>query len=684
MEHNITAESALFFNRELSQLAFNERVLAQAKAPSTPILERLRFLSICSTNLDEFFEIRAARLRQQVAFSLPERGPDGLSADETLRRISEIAHELVTEQYRVLNEELLPSLAAEGIFIYRRSDWSPQQQEWIRQQFENQVLPVLSPIGLDPTHPFPKVLNKILNFIVTLDGEDAFGRHGRIAVVQVPRSVPRVLMLPPEISGGGYHFVLISSVIHHHMDWLFPGMQVTGCFQFRTTRDGDLSVDEEDIDNLLLAMQGELPARRYGATVRLEVAANCPDEICQLLLKQFELEEQDLYQVNGPVNLGRLSSIISRIDRPDLKYPPFVASLAVPQGTDLFAELKTRDILVHHPFQSFSTVVDLVRQAAEDPDVLAIKQTLYRTGANSPVVDQLIAAAEAGKDVTVLVELRARFDEADNIHLAERLQESGAQLVYGIVGKKTHAKLMMIVRREGDALRRYVHLGTGNYHMDTARTYTDFGLLTARPEIGEDVHQLFMQLTGLGQVRPLNKLLEAPFTLHRRVLELIDAEAREARAGRPARIVAKMNSLTETEVIRALYAVSQAGVSIDLIVRGVCRLRPGVVGVSENIRVRSIVGRFLEHHRVYFFHAGGEGLAFCSSADWMERNCFNRVEVAFPVEGALKARVVRESLELYLADTLQAWELQSDGDYRRVQGPGPSAQQVLQEELGRR
>ncbi|MCB9763624.1 MAG: polyphosphate kinase 1 [Alphaproteobacteria bacterium] len=672
----------LFINRELSLLAFDRRVLEQARDPSTPLLERVRFLTICSTNLDEFFEIRVSRLKQQVAFGVAHVGPDGLSPQETLGHISRLAHELVEQQYKVLNDELLPALAAEDIRIIKRSDWSEAQNAWIQAHFHNQVLPVLSPIGLDPTHPFPKVLNKSLNFIITLSGEDAFRRTSRIAVVQVPRCLPRVIPLPEAVSGGAHHFVLLSSVVHAHVGELFPGMEVTGCHQFRTTRNGDLSVDEEEVDNLLLAVQGELANRRYGATVRLEVADNCPPRICTFLLRQFGLDEPDLYQVNGPVNLHRIQAIIGRVERPDLKYAPFVPVPVLNPDEDLFAVLRRQDVLLHHPYQSFGPILDLLRQAVLDPEVLAIKMTLYRTGTDSPVVDVLVDAARAGKDVTVLVELRARFDEAANIRLAERLQEAGANVVYGIVGHKAHAKLLLIVRREGDLLRRYTHLGTGNYHPGTARVYTDIGLMTARQSIGEDVQQLFMQLTGLGQSRPMNSLLESPFTLHSRIVELIRAEADAARAGRPARIIAKMNALTEEAIIRELYAASQAGVGIDLIVRGICRLRPGVPGISENIRVRSIIGRFLEHHRVCYFLADGEHTLYGSSADWMERNCFHRVEAAFPIEDPeLHRRVIRETLEVYLGDGVQSWELQPDGSYERAGGDGPAAQAVLLTEL---
>ena len=663
------APPELFLNREQSLLAFNRRVLAQARDPATPLLERLRFLCIASNNLDEFFEIRVAGLKEQVVSGSTQAGPDNISPQEILTRISADAHKLVDEQYRVLNEELIPALERERIRFLRRSEWNTEQETWVRNYFEQELLPVLSPLGLDPAHPFPKILNKSLNFIVSLRGRDAFGRVGGIAIVQAPRALPRLIQLPAECGAGPHDFVFLSSVIHAHVSDLFPGMEVTGCHQFRVTRNSELFVDEEEVGDLLRAVEGELASRRYGDTVRLEVADNCPTAMTAYLMNEFELAEPDVYQVNGPVNLNRLLALTDLLDRPELKYPAFVPGLppVLMRSQDIFAAIRAGDILLHHPFQSFAPVADFVRQAAADPNVLAIKQTLYRTGKTSALVDALIQAARAGKEVTVVIELRARFDEEANINLASALQEAGAHVVYGVVGYKTHAKMMLVVRREGAKLRHYVHLGTGNYHDRTARLYTDFGLLTCDRLIGEDVHKVFQQLTSLGRVPKLKKLLQSPFTLQKELLDRIEREAAHARAGKPAQIIAKMNSVVEPQVIQALYKASQAGVKIDLIVRGMCCLRPGVPGISDNIRVRSIIGRFLEHPRVYWFRNDGQEELWLASADWMERNFFRRVEIAFPVtEKSLKQRIYREAIEVYLADNTQAWELQSDGSYRRL------------------
>ena len=677
-----------YINRLLSLLEFNQRVLAQAKDTSNPLLERLKFLCISSTNMDEFFEVRVAGLKQRIEYDVSRFGPDNRTPAEVMGSVSERAHQLVAEQYRVLNEVLTPDLAEEGVRFIRRTHWSDRQRAWLRRYFESELLPVLSPLGLDPAHPFPRILNKSLNFIVSLEGTDAFGRSGGIAVVQAPRALPRLIQLPAEeTSSGPYDFVFLSSVIHAFVDELFPGMTVTGCYQFRVTRNSDLFVDEEEIDDLRRALEGELPQRRYGAAVRLEVADNCPDDMADFLLREFGLGREDFYRVNGPVNLNRLLAIPELVDRPELKFKGFTpgvpASLAY--GSELFSVLRDRDVLLHHPFQSFSPVVDFLRQAAEDPQVLAVKQTLYRTGPDSAVVDGLAQAARAGKEVTVVVELRARFDEEDNIALANKLQEAGAHVVYGVVGYKTHAKMLLVVRREAQGLRHYVHLGTGNYHPRTARLYTDYGLFTSDPGIGEDVHRVFLQLTSLGKASNLNRLLQAPFTLHPAMIQRIEREADNAVAGYPARIIAKVNSLVDPKVIRALYRASQAGVAIDLIVRGMCCLRPGIDGVSGNIRVRSVVGRFLEHTRVYYFANGGEPEVFGSSADWMERNFFRRVETAFPVEDQeQRDRMIRE-LDLYLRDNTQAWVLNIDGSYTRLQPePGEeavSAQHLLLEEL---
>jgi len=682
-------QPVLYINRELSLLAFNARVLEQARDVNTPVLERLRFLCISSTNLDEFFEIRTARLQEQVASNSVHTGMDNRSPQELLRQISIEAHRLVDEQYRVLNDELIPALEHEHIHFLRRGEWNPPQVEWVQHYFENELLPMLTPMGLDPAHPFPRILNKSLNFLVTLQGSDAFGRRGGIAIVQAPRALPRVIQLPKQCASGPHQLIFLTSIIHAHVGDLFPGMQVTGCYQFRVTRNSELFVDQEEAEDLLLALEGELASRRYGDTVRLEVADNCPPDMANYLLRQFELQIEDLYQVNGPVNLNRLMAVTDMVDRPDLKYPAFTPGLPrrLMRTKNLFEAIRQDDILLHHPFESFAPVVDFVRQAAADPKVLAIKQTLYRTGAESVLVETLVNAARAGKEITVVIELRARFDEEANIGLATVLQEAGAHVVYGVVGYKTHAKMILVVRRERGRLRHYVHLGTGNYHARTARLYTDFGLFTCDDGVGEDVNKLFRQLTSLGRVTKLTKLLQSPFTLHTELLRRISREAEHARQGRPARIVAKMNALAEPQIIQCLYEASCAGVRVDLIVRGICCLRPGVPGVSENIRVLSVVGRFLEHTRVFWFLNGGQGAGtgkgadgeigsangeiFCASADWMDRNFFRRVEIAFPVENhKLRERVMRESLDFYLRDNTNAWVLDANGDYHRLTPDG--------------
>ena len=553
----------------------------------------------------------------------------------------------------------------------------------MKRYFKREVLPVLTPVGLDPAHPFPMVLNKSLNIIVSLSGRDAFGRSSRMAVVQAPRLLPRLIPLPEEVAGDATSFVTLSSVIHANVGALFPGMKVEGCYAFRVTRNSDLWVDEEEVDDLMRALQGELRRRNFGQAVRLEVNAACPEDTCRFLLRQFGLTERELYKVHGPVNLHRLAVLTELVARPDLKFPPFVPAMpdGLPTGGELFAALRERDVLLHHPFESFSPVVELLEASAKDPKVLAIKMTLYRTGAASPLTDALLEAARNGKELTAVIELRARFDEEANIDIANRLQQAGVRVVYGIVGFKAHCKMLLVVRREGGKLRRYVHLGTGNYHFRTARMYTDFGLLTADSELAEDVHNVFHQLTGLGKVGELKRLVQSPFAMHMRVLELIAEATKAAARGKPARIQAKMNSLLDKQVIAALYQASQAGVQIDLVVRGVCALRPGLPGVSDNIRVRSIVGRFLEHTRVARFSIDGEDTLLCSSADWMPRNFFHRVEVAFPIDDPKLAKRVRaEGLEVYLADNTSAWELGPDGDYTRCTPGGdlPSnAQQSL-------
>ncbi len=680
----------LYINRYTSLLEFNRRVLEYAKDATVPLLERLKYLCISSSNLDEFFEIRIALLKQRVETGVVKSGLDNMTPGEILNILSVSVQAFIDEQYRILNEELIPELATHDIRFLKRSEWSSAQEKWLRTYFKKQLTPVLSPIGLDPAHPFPRVLNKSLNFIVSLKGKDAFGRDSALAVVQAPRVLPRIIQLPRNISGDqGNDLVFLSSIIHAFVDDLFPGMKSTGCYQFRVTRNSDLFVDEEEIEDLARALEGELSARRYGAAVRLEVADNCPERLRKYLLQRFELAPEDVYQANGPVNLNRLLAVYDLIDRPDMKYAGFVSGLPsrVTANTDIFEAIKQGDILLHHPFESFAPVIDLVKQAANDPDVLAIKQTLYRTGPDSTVVDALVEAARAGKEVTVVIELRARFDEAENIELANRLDQAGAHVVYGVVGYKTHAKMLLVIRRgPKKSLQRFVHLGTGNYHPKTTRLYTDYGLITCDPLIGEDVHNVFMQLTSLGKVPKLNKLLQSPFTLHPSLIEWIDREAQHAAEGRPARIIIKINSLTEPKAIQALYRASRAGVSIDLVVRGMCCLRPGIPGVSDNIRVRSIIGRFLEHTRVYYFLNDGEEPLYCASADLMERNMFRRVEVAFPIENAESRKRIMGELETYLEDNHQAWILDSDGVYTRssaTSGKLVTAQDVILEKLAK-
>ena len=659
-----------FINRELSLLAFNRRVLAQAADERTPLLERLRFICIVSSNLDEFFEVRVAGLKEQIKLGAESSGPDGIPPQELLRRIGIEAQELVAQQYALLNEEILPELRTEGIVFFRRAEWTDECKAWIQDYFEREVMPVLTPIGLDPAHPFPRVFNKSLNFAIELEGKDDFGRSGGAAIVQAPRALPRVIWLPKALSGVDYGFVFLSSVMHEHVNTLFPGMNVLGCYQFRVTRNSDLFVDEEEVKNLRTALQGELPQRHLGDGVRLEVAQDCPQVMTDFLLTQFGLARDDLYRVPGLVNLVRLMSVPDQVDLPHLKFPNFLPSLpkVLTKRYDIFASMRKQDVLIHHPFQSFNPVIALLQQATDDPAVVAIKMTVYRTGLDSVVLEQLLRAARKGKEVTVVIELMARFDEEANLNIAGKLEEVGAHVVYGIFGFKTHAKMLMVLRREqlgkNAGFRRYVHLGTGNYHPRTTRFYTDFGLMTCNPEIGEDVAEVFKQLTGMGKTAQMKHLWLAPLTLHANIVASIQRETAVAKAGGKARIIAKMNSLLEPVVIAALYEASKAGVEVDLIIRGVCALRPGVPGLSENIRVRSVIGRFLEHHRIFYFLAEGEEKLYLSSADWMERNFFRRVEVAFPIlDPKLKRRVFKEGLRVYLADNCQAWTMNSDGSY---------------------
>ena len=673
----------LYLNRELGLLAFNRRVLAQAENRATPLLERLRFLSIVSSNLDEFFEIRVAGLQAEIEAASPSVGPDRMPPREVYLQVAQEAHELVARQYQLLNEEVLPGLEKEGVRFLRRAHLTQAQAEWIKGYFFRDVMPVLTPIGLDPSHPFPRVLNKSLNFAVELEGKDAFGRNSGIAIVQAPRVLPRIVRLPREIAGAEYDFMFLSSILHAYLAELFAGMKVIDCYQFRLTRNSELFVDEEEVKDLRTALRGELPHRQFGDEVRLEVAQSCPRQILDYLLAHFGLDETDLYRVDGPVNLVRLINVPDRVDRPDLKFPTFSPGLPreLAEAEKMFSAINAADILLHHPYQTFQPVVRFLEEAARDPSVVAIKQTVYRTGAESELMENLIGAARSGKEVTVVLELLARFDEEANINWAQRLEEVGAHVVYGVVGHKTHAKMLMVVRREGDRLRRYVHLSTGNYHPRTARLYTDIGLFTCNEEICGDVNDIFLQLTGVGRALRLKHLWQAPFTLHKQVLRAIQNETGIAQGGGKGQIIAKMNALLEPEVIASLYDASRAGVSIDLIVRGVCALRPGVPGVSENIRVRSIVGRFLEHTRVFYFHNNGAEDVYLSSADWMDRNFFRRVEICFPVfDPKLKQRVIGEGLKPYLDDNSQAWEMSAEGHYRPVtprRGKPQAAQEAL-------
>ena len=670
-------------NRELGMLAFNERVMAQAEDTAVPLLERLRYLTIVSSNLDELFEIRVAELVEIAQSGLP----DSAATQESLLAIHRRARALVERQYALLNDTLLPLLAAEGIVFHASHTWNDAQRAWAEEVFLTEIEPLLTPIALDPAHPFPRILNKSLNFVVELAGEDAFGRKAGVAIVQAPRALPRILRVPEEISGARHGVMLLSSVVQGFVARLFPGLQAGAVHQFRVTRNSELFVDDEETTDLRATLRGELPQRHFGDAVRLEVSAGCSEAVIARLLKEFELQEHECYRVAGPVNLTRLSQLLDLVDRDDLKFPPFVPGVpAALRDKDLFSAIRKHDVLLHHPYESFDPVRDFLSSAATDPAVVAIKQTVYRTGADSVLMEALVKAARAGKEVTVVVELFARFDEETNINWAERLEAVGAHVVYGVVGFKTHAKMALVIRREPGKegrpiLRRYAHLGTGNYHPRTARVYEDFGLLTANADVCADVHELFRRLTGLGQDGALRALLLAPFTLHDTVIASIRREAEHARMGRRARIAAKVNALLEIGVIEALYDASRAGVKIDLIVRGVCALRPGVKGLSENIRVRSVVGRFLEHSRVYFFHNDGAKDVWLASADWMGRNLLRRVEVAFPVrDRKLKERVIAEGIDEHLRDNDAAWLMDGDGRYTRRR-PGRGAARSSQQRL---
>jgi polyphosphate kinase len=675
--------------REHAVLEFNRRVLAQARREDVPLLERLRYITIVSSNLDELFEVRIADIIEAA------RRPGSGVTMADVEAVAAHAHALVDEQYKAFNEEVMPGLAREGIVVLSHSARDAAQRRWVAQFFQQLVKPLLVPVGLDPAHPFPLVANKSLNFIARLSGRDAFGRENRIAIVKVPRVLPRVIRMPDELCGGRQGFVLLSSVIRAHLDELFPHRTVEAFSHFRVTRDSDLAVDEEEVKNLRQALRSGLTTRHFGRAIRLEVVSTCPVELSSFLLEQFELPESSLYRVHGPVNLVRLNELIELADSsksPHLRFTPYQPSWPqgrIPQAGSIFARLRRGTVMLHHPFESFEPVIQFLREAVNDPDVLAIKLTVYRTGAQSVLMDLLLEAVRRGKEVMAVVELKARFDEEANINWAERLEAVGAQVVYGIVGLKTHAKMLLVTRREpsgrksGKTLRRYLHLSTGNYNPKTALLYTDVGFLTADEDLAADADGIFQQLASLARVKTPRQLLVAPFTLHRRLLHCIALTEAAAREGKPARIVVKVNALTDPTLIKALIAAGQAGVPIDLIVRGACMLAPGVPGSTDNIRVRSVVGRFLEHTRVMYFRFGeGDGdeseALYLGSADWMSRNMFGRIELAWPVrDPALRQRVIDECLVPYLHDERDAWTMNPDGSYRRVASEGPSAQQAL-------
>ncbi len=651
-------------NRELSYLKFNARVLEQAKNKSHPLLERLQFLLIFSSNLDEFYEIRVSGLKKQLDFGRQRPEADGQYPDQVLKTLHQQARDMLTEQYRILNEDLFPSMAAENIHFIPRHDWNKELKEWTREYFQEEVLPVVSPLGLDPAHPFPRLVNKSLNFILSLDGKDAFGRDSGLAIVPAPRSLPRLIKIPRNIIAEGDNFIFLSSIIHAYVEEFFPGMNVTECHQFRVTRNSDLEMSEVEGQDYAMALRGELHSRRFGAATKLEVGKDCPDELTNFLLDKFKLTDEELFRLDGPVNLQRMNAVMAMLDRPALKYPKFTPGtpVALELDSDIFAAVDREDQLLLHPYESFLPIIDWVRQAAKDPTVVSIKQTLYRTNESSELVQALSEAARNGKEVTVVIELRARFDEEENIQFASILQEAGAVVVYGIMGYKTHAKMLLFVRRVDNKLRRYAHLGTGNYHRKNSLLYTDYSLLTADETICQDVHKVFQQITGMGKKIHPKAIIHAPFKLRKALLKMIDAEASAALSGKPARIIAKINSLTDPVVIKALYAASQAGVQIDLIVRGICCLKPGIPNVSDNIRVISTIGRFLEHSRVYFFLNNAQQV-YCSSADWMERNLSHRIEVCFPITKKKLASRIMEEMEMYLEDQCQSWDLNAQGEY---------------------
>ncbi|MDP3516320.1 MAG: polyphosphate kinase 1 [Pseudohongiella sp.] len=675
-------DSNYYLNRELSYMQFNLRVLDQARNKQHPLLERLMFLLIFSSNLDEFYEIRVSGLKKQLGFGRQRPGPDGKYPQEVMSEVHQIVRQALQEQYRILNEELLPALAATKIKFLYRHEWDEKLSSWTQEYFRNEVLPVISPLGLDPAHPFPRLVNKSLNFILSLEGKDAFGRDSGLAIVPAPRALPRLIKVPSHITPDGDNFIFLSSVIHEHVEEFFPGMKVKECHQFRVTRNSDLEMSNVEVEDVASALQGELHLRRFGAAAKLEVGAGCPAELTDFLLERFNLTEEELFRLDGPVNLQRLMALFSMINRPDLRFPPFSPGTptALEEGSCIFTAVNREDQLLLHPYQSFIPVIDWVRQAARDPGVISIKQTLYRTNESSELVESLSEAARNGKEVTVVIELRARFDEEENIQFASILQEAGAVVVYGVMGYKTHAKMLLIVRRENGRLKRYVHLGTGNYHRKNSLSYTDYSLMTCDEILCSDVHKVFQQITGMGKKISPDLILNAPFKLMKGLVQLIQQEKQFALEGKPARIIAKVNALTDPVIIRELYCASQSGVKIDLIVRGICCLKPGVPGVSENIRVVSIIGRFLEHSRVFYF-ANNTFTVYCSSADLMERNLQRRIEIAYPILRKKWVNRILEELELYLADRQQSWELMADGAYKKLEpcigDPADGVQAIL-------
>ena len=676
-------DSTYFENRELNYLKFNLRVLSQARNTKHPLLERLMFLLIFSSNLDEFFEVRVSGLRKQLDFGRQRPGPDGQYPEQVLKAIHLQVKGALAEQYKILNEDLLPNLAKENIHFLPRHDWNDELKKWTRDYFDEEVQPVVSPLGLDPAHPFPRLVNKSLNFILSLDGKDAFGRESGLAIVPAPRSLPRLIKVPTEILPEGDNFIFLSSIIHAYVDELFPGMSVIDCHQFRVTRNSDLEMTNVEVEDYAMALQGQLHSRRFGAATKLEVSIDCPVELTDFLLERFNLSNDELFQLDGPVNLQRLMALYGMIDRADLRFPQFSPGTPklLEEDAYIFAAVDKEDQLLQHPFQSFIPIIDWVRQAAKDPTVLSIKQTLYRTNESSELVEALAEAARNGKEVTVVIELRARFDEEENINFASILQEAGAVVVYGVMGYKTHAKMLLIVRRINGALKRYAHLGTGNYHRKNSLLYTDYSLLTSDEVLCADVHKVFQQITGMGKKIHPKLLIHAPFNLRKSLIKMINGEISAATAGKKSRIVAKMNSITDPDLIKALYKASMAGVKVDLVVRGICCLRPGIAGVSENIRVVSIIGRFLEHSRVYYFQ-NSDPQVYCSSADWMERNLDNRIEVCFPILKKKHSTRIKAELEMYLNDRGQSWELSADGEYRPLANTAAEdVQQLLLKQL---